>query len=132
MISHRSAEFDRTLKALFDDVDDLLEDRYGGRYPLHPNRPSRGSTANKESDGLFNIGASFSPGFGSSSGRGYTIDVEMVTLAHVPDEVEEEIHQVAIEAIRQRLPKFFPNRELDVERDGRIFKIVGDFRLGSL
>ncbi len=59
------AEWEKTLKEIFDIIDDYIEDKYGFLYPLHPSRPQRGRTANKSSDGLFNIGAAFSAGFGS-------------------------------------------------------------------
>ncbi len=56
----------------------------------------------------------------------------MVTLADVPDDVEEEIEEVAVAFIRDRLPQYFPNRDLQVTRDGRSFKIFGDLSLGTL
>jgi hypothetical protein len=34
--------------------------------------------------------------------------------------------------IRDRLPRFFPGRSLDVVRDGKNFKIIGDFSLGEV
>lgn len=132
MQHYKSAEFDRKLKQLFDETDDYLEEKYGNRYTLHPARAKRGRTSNKAADGLFNIGASFSPGYGSELGRGYVIDVDMVTLAEVPDDVEEEIEDDAVGYIQQLLPRFFPERELKVERDGRTFKIIGNFRLGGV
>jgi hypothetical protein len=132
MEHHRAKEFDRKLKRLFDETDDYLEDSYGDRYTLHPARAERGGTANKASDGLFNVGASFSAGYGSEHGRGYVIDVDMVTLREVPDEVEEEIEEAAVRYIRRRLSHYFPERDLKVERDGRTFKIIGDFRLGTV
>ena len=76
----KMAEFDDTMKMLFDEVDDYIEDLYGDKYALHPARPLRGETSNPESDGLFNIGAVFTPGYGSELGRGYLIDVSMSTL----------------------------------------------------
>ncbi|MFP4266425.1 MAG: hypothetical protein ACLFQW_00335 [Spirochaetaceae bacterium] len=132
MKHHKSADFDRKLKRLFDEADDYLEDKYGSRYTLHPARSKRGNTANKATDGLFNIGASFTAGYGSEHGRGYVIDVDMVTLTEVPDEAEEEIENDAVEFIRDLLPRYFPERDLRVERDGRTFKIIGNFSLGEL
>ncbi len=132
MEHHKTAEFERKLKQLFDETDDYLEETYGDRYTLHPARAKRGKTANKAADGLFNVGASFSAGYGSEHGRGYIIDVDMVTLSEVPDEVEEEIEEDAVRFIRTRLPVYFPDRELEVERDGRTFKIIGNFNLGSV
>src|SRR6056297_3944083 len=99
MEHHALSSFDKRLKAVFDAADDYLEEKYGSMYPLHPARVKRGATANKETDGLFNIGASFTAGYGSEHGRGYVIDVDMVTLTEVPDEVEEEIEEDAVRYI---------------------------------
>jgi hypothetical protein len=132
MQHHRAAEFDKKLKRLFDETDDYLEETYGDRYTLHPARARRGKTANKAADGLFNVGASFTAGYGSEHGRGYVIDVDMVTLSEVPDDVEEEIEEEAVRFIRSKLPEYFPDRDLEVERDGRTFKITGDLKLGEV
>ncbi|MBN1647421.1 MAG: hypothetical protein JW874_05255 [Spirochaetales bacterium] len=124
-------EWENRMKKLFDEVDDFLEDKYGNAYSLHPNRASRGKTSNKEHDGLFNVGASFSAGFGSSYGRGYVIDVNMVTLENVPSEKESEIINDVVDQVKVRLPVFFPDRKLDIDKDGNVFKIHGDFQLGN-
>ena len=129
---HHLDKFESRLKNLFDEVDDYLEDKYGNHYPLHPARASRGRTANKETNGLFNVGASFSTGYGSEHGRGYVIDVDMVTLSQVPDEVEEKIEVDAVNFVRRKLPHYFPDRKLEVRRDKRTFKISGDLSLGRL
>ena len=117
------------LKRLFDEIDDEIEQRFGSLYDLHPARPARGTTSNKEQDGLFDIGASFSAGFGSELGRGYVVDVDMVTLDRVPDEVSEHIELEVAELIKEKLPLFFPDRELEVRKDGKVFKIYGDLSL---
>jgi len=124
-------EFDDRLKKLFDEVDDFIEDHYGNCYSLHPMRPARGETANPEADGLFNIGANFTPGFGSELGRGYLIDVSMSTLDKVDDEMRRKIYEAAAEKVRELLPIHFPERELTVRRDKNHFKIQGDFSLGE-
>jgi hypothetical protein len=121
--------WENKLKALFDEIDEELEKRFGSLYNLHPSRAKKGSTSNKEQDGLFDIGASFSPGFGSEYGRGYVLDVDMMTLDHVPKEVQEHMEEIVVELIRKKLPVFFPERELEVKRDGNIFKIIGDLTL---
>lgn len=131
-MQHHLDKFDRRLKALFDEVDDYLEEKYGRRYPLHPARPKRGSTSNKEHDGLFNVGAAFSAGYGSEYGRGYVIDVDMATLTQVPDEVEEKIEEEVVEMVRSKLPEYFPGRSLQVKREKRSFKIFGDLSLGEI
>lgn len=128
----KMVEFDERLDKLFDEVDAYIEDIYGARYPLHPVRPARGDTANPQADGLFNIGADFTPGFGSELGRGYLIDVKMSTLEKVEDRVREEIYEAAAAKVRELLPVHFPDRELAVRRDKNHFKIQGDFSLGHL
>ena len=131
-MSLRGAEvrdFEGKLKKVFDRIDDELEDRWGERYPLHPVRPPRGTLNNKEDDGLFNVGASFSAGYGSAHGRGYVSELRVGTLAHVPTVVKEEMYHFVAERARKLLRELFPNRELRVEEDGNIFKIVGDLGL---
>lgn len=124
--------FERRLKGLFDSVDDYLEEKYGAQYQLHPSRPARGRTANKAHDGLFNVGASFTAGYGSRYGRGYVVQVEMVTLDRVPSDVREMIEQEAADLVNEKLTYYFPGRELQVARDRNVFKIYGDIRLGNL
>ena len=119
------------LKMLFDEVDCYIEDLYGDRYPLHPVRPARGETSNPEADGLFNIGANFTPGFISELGRGYIIDVSIITLEKVCEDERREIYEAATEKVKELLPIHFPERELSVKRDGNHFKIQGDFSLGN-
>ena len=126
----KMTEFDDQLKALFDEVDSYIEDLYGGRYPLHPMRPARGETANPEADGLFNVGADFTPGFTSELGRGYLINVSIATLEKVDENVRREIYEAVIEKVKELLLTYFPERELTVRRDGNYFKIQGDFSLG--
>jgi len=128
----KTIEFDDRMKKLFDEVDDYIEDIYGDKYNLHPTRPARGQTSNPEADGLFNIGANFTPGFGSELGRGYSIDVSMSTLEKVDDGLRREIYETAAEKVKELLPVHFPERELAVKRDGNHFKIQGDFSLGEV
>lgn len=132
MISSQSIEWDRQLKKLFDEVDDYLEDIYGGKYPLHPNRMKRGRTSNKEMDGLINIGASFSAGYGSELGRGYVVDIHLSTLIKVDKEIKNSIEIDAVNKIKTLLPEYFPGRELDIKKDGSIYKICGDLSLGEI
>ncbi|QEN05793.1 hypothetical protein EW093_14145 [Thiospirochaeta perfilievii] len=132
MESAQSIEWDRRLKKMFDEVDDFLEDKYGHLYRLHPNRLKRGETSNKEMDGLFNIGASFSPGYGTEFGRGYVIDLHLSTLAKVEPRVKNEIELDAISMVKSLLSKYFPKRELDIKKDGTVYKLCGDLSLGTL
>ena len=120
------------MKSMFDDIDDALEDKYGESFSLHPNRARRGKTSNKEMDGLFNIGADFTPGYGSSLGRGYVVTIRISTLDHIPIDIREKIKSDVELMVHERLPAVFPGRKLQVERDGNLLKIIGDFNLGSV
>ena len=128
----KTVEFDKRMKKLFDEVDDYIEDLYGEQYPRHPVRLPRGETSNPEADGLFNIGANFTPGFGSELGRGYIIDFSISTLQEVDEKERFEIYQAAVRKVIELLPVHFPERELSVQRDRNQFKILGDFSLGSI
>jgi hypothetical protein len=126
------AAFTRTLEALFHEVDDVLEERWGQSFSLHPNRPGRGETCNPEMDGLFEIAPDFTIGIGSEKGRGYIVSLRVATLDQVrPDQFEAFMTEAAV-LVRERLPRFFPERELEVARDGKRFKITGDFSLGAV
>jgi len=124
--------WERKLKKIFIKIDEYLEEEYGHKYPLHPARAKRGSTANNAYDGLFNVGASFSAGIGSQHGSGYVVEVRMVTLSHIPAKIRVEIEDVVVEYLQRELPVEYPDRELQVARDGEIFKIYGDLSLGTL
>lgn len=123
-------KWEENLKRILDELDDFLEDRYGGDYTLHPARAKRGKTSNKAHDGLFDIVASFTLGSGSKFGKGYAVDVDMVTLEHVPRDIQAEIEKVTLEKLRQSLPQYFPGTNLKVDKDGNIIKIHGDLSLG--
>jgi hypothetical protein len=126
------AAFTESLESLFREVDEFLEDEWGGSFSLHPNRPQRGETSNPEMDGLYNIGPDFTPGLGSEKGRGYVISLKAATLEKVSPEQFEFLMEEAALLIRRKLPDYFPGRRLEVVRDGRRFKIIGDFSLGEL
>lgn len=132
MYHPKQIKFDERLKKLFDEVDHYIEGRYGAAYNLHPSRPERGNTANPQADGLFNIGADFTAGYGSRTGRGYLIDVTMVTLENVEERVRREIYEQTVCKVMELLPVHFPERRLVVVQDGNHFKIKGDFSLGAL
>lgn len=129
MLGGGTQAFEKDLKALFDQIDGELEERWGERFPLHPARSAEGSTGNPESDGLFNVGASFSAGYGSQSGKGYVIEVRLVTLASVDPSTRAEIRRYVADRVASLLPERFPNRQLHVTQDGDLFKITGDLSL---
>ncbi len=122
--------FETQLKALFNEVDHQLEDRWGNLYSVHPNRPRRGETADPEMDGLFEIAADFTPGFGSEMGRGYIISLRVATLDRLAPDQFEDLMREAAGIVKELLPRYFPERTMQVVRDGKRFKIIGDFSLG--
>jgi hypothetical protein len=124
--------FTETLEALFREVDAELEDRYGGLFPLHPNRPRRGETFNPEMDGLFEVAPDFTAGLGSEKGRGYLVSLRVATLERVSAADFEALMGCAAELVRERLLRFFPERRLELVRDGPRFKITGDLSLGDV
>jgi hypothetical protein len=133
MYTHpKLAAFTRILDALFREIDEALEDRWGGSFVLHPNRPGRGATCNPEADGLFEVAPDFTPGLGSEQGRGYIVSLRVATLETVPPEQFEALMEEAAVLVREKLPRFFPDRDLEVVRDGTRFKIIGDFSLGEV
>lgn len=127
--SHKVRQFDNKLKKIFDLIDDYLENNYGNKYRLHPNRPKRGATANKASDGLFNVGASFSAGYGSVYGRGYVVDVDIATLDNVPESVQQQIEKDVVDLLKEIIPGHFPGQDIKINRDGGVLKIYGELIL---
>ncbi len=128
----RTVLWEKRLLSIFEGIDEYLEDHYGDRLPLHPNRPPRGTTSSGEMDGLFNVGASFTAGFGSPTGRGYVVQIEMRTLAEVPEDLKEAVEQDVLNLLQRELVLRFPDRDLKVEWDGRVWKIIGDLNLGMV
>jgi hypothetical protein len=131
-IHPKLAAFTGKLEALFHEVDEELEEHWGGSFAPHPNRPSRGMTGNPEMDGLFEIAPDFTPGIGSDKGRGYIVSLRVATLDRVSPEQFEFLMEEAAALIREKLPRYFQDRSLEVVRDGKRFKIIGDFSLGEI
>jgi hypothetical protein len=113
-------------------LDHELEAEYSGQYPLHPSRPKNGATANPEADGLFNIGAAFSAGFGSKHGPGYVVEIRLSTLAEVPESVRDEIKQKVFQGLEKRLPQAFPGKGLHISEENDIIRIHGDLSLDGV
>jgi hypothetical protein len=123
-------ELERTLNKMCLDLDNYLEDKYGDIFPTHPNRLKRGKAASGNYDGLFSVNTNFSLGYGSKEGRGYVVDIDIVTLSWVAKNVEKEVVEDGVKYLKSLLPKYFPNRKLNLKVDGNVYKIVGDFSLG--
>ena len=124
--------WESSLKAVINDIDRELEDQYGHRFRLNPLRPRTGETCSPEYDGLFEVGAVFSAGFGSDKGPGYIVRIRLSTTASVPKETRAQIEERVIDLLRARLPETFPGRDLFVERDGSAIKLYGDLSLGDV
>ena len=125
-------KWEKELKSVLDEIDVLLEERYGNKYDLHPARRKHGSTSNRSHDGLFDIRGDFTLGLGSNKGRGYVVDIDLKTLEKIPNAVIEQIENDTIKELKNRLSKAFPGKELTVEKDGNVIKIVGDLSLGNI
>lgn len=129
MRHHRATEWEKHLKSVFDEIDAELEDLYGDRFRLHPARSPEGTTSNPEMDGLFNVGASYSAGFGSKFGPGYSVDIQWSTLERIPAELRSEIRDRVQQMLREKLPAAFPGRQLHVDREHNHLRIHGDLSL---
>lgn len=127
----KAVDWEHRLKAVFDHIDEELERKYEGLFPLHPARAKHATTSNREDDGLFDMGAAFSPGYGSKLGSGYTVSIRLATLRRVPPDLMATIENEVVERLTRELPLAFPGQDLRVERDGHVFKIIGDLSLGT-
>lgn len=124
---HRKAkEWEKRLKTVFDKIDIELEQQYGDRFDRHPARPAHGSTSSREMDGLFNVGASYSAGFGSKLGPGYVVDIRLSTLQRIPKELKTELRDKVQKRLVELLPTAFPDKELHVEKERNHLRIHGD------
>jgi len=126
------ADIEDRMRIMLDQLDAYLESRYGGIYHLHPNRLSEGKASSPAYDGLFSVFAKFSLGYGSANGRGYVLTINISTLDQVQDTIRKNIEKAAAEKIELMIPEFFPEREIHVTKDSSIYKITGDFSLGSV
>ena len=127
---HRKAkDWEKKLKHVFDEIDLQLEQEYGDRFPLHPSRPSEGATSNPEMDGLLNIGASYSAGFGSAYGPGYVVDIRLSTLKRIPAALKSELRERVQAMLTEKLPNAFPGKILQVDKERDHLRIHGDLSL---
>lgn len=132
MSSHpKQIALEAVMRAMCDELDDRLEESFGTHYPRHPNRPARGKAASVAYDGLFSTGTQFTLGYGSDHGRGYIVSVEIRTLSKVKKEDELAVEEATVSIINDLIPQYFPDREITLQKDGNVYKLVGDFSLGS-
>jgi len=127
---HRKAmEWERKLKCVFDEIDVELEHQFGERFTLHPARAEHGRTASREMDGLFNVGAAYSAGFGSHFGPGYVVDIRLATLQKVPKPLQQELRDCVQAMLLEKLPAAFFGKALTVSQERHHLRIHGDLSL---
>jgi hypothetical protein len=119
------------LRKIFKEIDVVLEEKYGGFFPLNPVRARHGTTSDPENDGLFDVGATYSTGLGSRYGEGYVIEVRWATLSKIPETLVMESESAVENILNSRLPEEFPGKNLRVVHDGDVMKIVGDLSLNE-
>ena len=125
----KAKEWEKRLKTVFDEIDVELENAYGDRLDLHPARPEHGATANREMDGLFNIGASYSAGFDSTYGPGYVVDIHLSTLEHISEDLKTELRDRVQALLTEKLQAAFPGKNLQVDKENGHLRIHGDLSL---
>lgn len=123
-------KLEQRFRAMLDELDEYLENRYESLYRLHPNRLPRGEASSGLYDGLFAASMTFTAGYGSQHGRGYVVVIDVSTLDRVDPQHKKEIQRDAAGKLEELLPAYFPDRRLSVKKDGNVYKIVGDFSLG--
>jgi len=131
MRNNRAEAFETRLAEALGDIDSMLEARFGQTFARHPVRPAQGQTAKPQYDGLFSLIANYTAGFGSRFGHGYTLSLQVATLAPVPESLRREWEAFAAEQLRRRLPALFPNRHLAVDLDVHGWKLHGDLSLDN-
>ena len=125
----KAKEWEQRLKTVFDEIDVELEVAHGDRFDLHPARPEHGTTSSREMDGLFNVGASYSAGFGSKLGPGYVVDIRLSTLQRIPKELKLKLRDKVQALLREKLPVAFPGKQLHVGKERNHLRIHGDLSL---
>ena len=68
--------------------------------------------ARHETNGLFDISANYTLGIGSEYGKGYIVDIQLVTLEKVETEVRDRIEQDVLTVLNKELPVIFPGQKL--------------------
>ena len=125
----KAKKWEQRLKSVFDEIDRELEKAYADRFALHPSRSPEGTTSNPEMDGLFNVGASYSGGFGSKLGPGYVVDIRLSTLQRIPKELKLELRDRVQALLIEKLPSAFPGKPLAVASERTHLRIHGDLSL---
>ena len=123
------AKWESKLQGIFDRIDTYLEEKYGDAYPLRWNRPPHGCGVTPDTDGLFELGFSFSLGIASQLGPGYVFRIKLATSSKVSPEFFATIENEVVNMLKRELPIEFPDKNLQVAKDGRNYKIYGNLDL---
>lgn len=129
MINPLVEAWEEKLNQILRQTDQELEETFGSQYPIHPARPADGATENPQQDGLFRVHAAFTPGFGSDLGRGYVLDIDIASLDKIDPAFREKVENFAVARIRLGLEEVFPNKGMELKKDGNSWKITGDLSL---
>ena len=128
----RLERWEDRLKKVFDEIDAEFEAQGAcKKFRRHPRRPPAGTTSNREDDGLFDLGAAFTVGIGSTHGPGYVVQARIATLDRIPAAIQEKFEAEVARRLKEKLPNAFPGIALHVDRDGPVYKIHGDLSLGA-
>ena len=122
-------KWETKLHGIFDRIDTYLEEKYGDAYPLRYNRPPHGCGVTPDTDGLFELGFSFTLGIASELGPGYVFRIKLATSSKVSPEFFSQIENEVVDMLRKELPKEFPDKNLKVAKDGKNYKIYGNLDL---
>lgn len=118
--------WEQRLTKVLNQVDAVLEEKYGSQYPLKNNRPQAGTTGNPRYDGLFSLTAKYSLGLTNNIGPHYLVEFRFATFVTVPISVKEEMYSIVLTQLNELLHVEFPKQILNVSRDGEIFRITGN------
>lgn len=122
-------KWENKLQSIFDRIDTHLEEKYGDAYPLKYNRPPHGCGVTPDTDGLFELGFSFTLGISSQLGPGYVFRIKLATSSRVSPDFYTKIENEVVDMLKEELPKEFPDKELKVAKDGKNYKIYGNLDL---
>lgn len=121
--------WEKKLKVILDEIDAALEAKFAALFHRKPARPAPCNTSNPQHDGLFEVQATYTAGFGSQYGEGYIMEIRWVTFDEVPEDIRLAGDAIAEEILNRRLPEQFPGKNLKVVHDVSGMKITGDLSL---
>lgn len=122
-------KWEERLLQMMDEVDAIMEQKYCCKFKLKPNRLPHKTGITRDSDGLFDLGISFSAGLTSKYGPGYVFQVRIATSDQISAELQNQIEEEILSLVKTKLPKYFPGLDINVAKEGKTFRIYGDLSL---